>query len=200
MQINIKVVGIGSSFVGKTTFFNNIVGITDNITNTTIGVDYHCIKHDNMNIMLWDTGGCEKYNSITKSYLRNKDLYLIFFDLSNFKSFQKVYYYIELIGETNNLDELNDRIIFVGTKKDKQNYQIENYNCDFINMDKYFEISYKDKKSVNLLFDFIKIKSKKISNFKIINKKNYIDISKKNPKIKIIHVVNKMLIKYIIYV
>lgn len=89
--IDLKLILIGSSAVGKTSFCNRIKGEDFHDTQpSTIGVDFHIV---NLNIddqqyrlQVWDTAGHERYNSITTAYYRGTDIAILCFDLTNRKS------------------------------------------------------------------------------------------------------------------
>ena len=87
----IKAVFVGDSGVGKTYFITQFCSdekttpIDDHVT--TIGIDCQTndFTHYNKNtykIQLWDTSGCERFRSITKSFFRKADLTVIMVDLS----------------------------------------------------------------------------------------------------------------------
>ena len=85
----IKVVFVGDTGVGKTYFISHFC--SDKPPNedhlTTIGIDCQTndFTHYNKNtykIQLWDTSGCERFRSITKSFFRKADLAIIMVDLS----------------------------------------------------------------------------------------------------------------------
>eukprot|EP00733_Pompholyxophrys_punicea_P002184 Pompholyxophrys_punicea_v1_NODE_1531_length_658_cov_48.913765.p1 type:complete len:107 gc:universal NODE_1531_length_658_cov_48.913765:553-233(-) len=85
-----KVVFTGKSGVGKSSLFTALNNkTTPNIS--TVGIDYYnrriVTAKGTTNISFWDTGGCEKFNSITKQYTRDADVIVIVADLSNTETF-----------------------------------------------------------------------------------------------------------------
>ena len=185
MKDKIKIIGLGDTGVGKTTFFKNITKKDDLITGSTIGVDYHTIDVDNYHIMFWDTGGMERYESITKSYLKDKHLYILFFDLSEYSSYLHLLKWLELIKKYNDDEYLSNRVIFIGTKYDLvencTSYDVyENKNIDHYN---YKYVSKYNSKLMKEAFNFFVEKIKKIK-IKPLNVS--IDIEKKQSKIEII--------------
>jgi small GTP-binding protein len=182
----VKIIGLGDTGVGKTTFFKNITNKDDLITCSTIGVDYHTVDVDNYHLMFWDTGGMEQYKSITKSYLRDKHLYILFFDLSEYSSYTHLSRWIDLIKKYNSDELLFDKIIFIGTKSDliKNNtvydvYENKNINLNHYN---YQKISRDDpdlmKEAFNLIFD--KIKNINITNVNPLDVSIDVSVKKKS--------------------
>ena len=116
----IKVILIGASAVGKTSFCNRIRG--DNYQDTqlsTIGVDFHLITL-NVNkqcyhLQIWDTAGHERYKSITTAYYRGADIALLCFDLTNRKSLIDLMFWVTEIKEATG----NETVLFlIGMKSD----------------------------------------------------------------------------------
>lgn len=183
MKDKIKIIGLGDTGVGKSTFFKNITKKDDFIMGSTIGVDYHTIDVDNYHIMFWDTGGMEQYKSITKSYLRNKHLYILFFDLSEYSSFLHLNKWLDLIKKHND-ESISGRIIFIGTKHDLvKNYETydvyENKNID------YYNYKYVSRYNPELMEEAFKVIVQQIKNTKIIQNDPLdvsIDILKKQSK------------------
>lgn len=99
-----KVVAVGSSGVGKTTF---ITAVAQNKPNkvlrsatqlsevfATLGVDF-CVVTRSVNehilrLQLWDTAGQEKFSHLIPAYLRGAAVILVFYDISDEKSFEDV--------------------------------------------------------------------------------------------------------------
>eukprot|EP01040_Poterioochromonas_malhamensis_P011588 gene11588-12640_t len=85
----IKLVLLGPSGTGKSSFLQRICGdpFSEEVQ-TTIGVDFQnkLVKHnDDTHYMLqvWDTAGQERFRSITTSYYRGAQGYLVFYDISH---------------------------------------------------------------------------------------------------------------------
>ena len=57
-------------------------------------------KGRRFHIQLWDTGGQQKFHSISKNYFRNTDLFLIVFDTTDIYSLRNVDLWINKITET----------------------------------------------------------------------------------------------------
>lgn len=125
---HLKLVVIGESGVGKTSFVTNYVdGKFPQKVFSTIGIDYQSkkIMHDNQEITLkiWDTAGNEKYRSLSRSYCRGAHAIIVVYDVNKPPSFEKGY---QLAAELKNTSVLhpNCPFIFVGNKIDNT------LNCD----------------------------------------------------------------------
>ena len=90
-----KVVVLGDSGVGKTCVLNRIAYSTfSDKTSSTIGTAYieHTINTQNgpIRLNLFDTAGQERYRSITRYSYKDTDVALVFFDVTNKESFEKL--------------------------------------------------------------------------------------------------------------
>ena len=102
-----KIITLGDSNVGKSSiicrylenkFYENFI--------STIGINKsqkEIILENGKKITLFliDTSGQEKYNSISKQYIRNADGVLFVFDLSNKKTFNNIKKWIKIFYESN---------------------------------------------------------------------------------------------------
>ena len=138
--------------------------------------------------VIFDTTGQERYNSLTKSYFRHANAFLLFFDVTNEESFEKVQKWIgdivdnkgnineeyELFLVANKIDEIEMRKIGKAQGKNLAN----KYNI------KYFEISCLKKINIyELLYEITLMSYKKSESIKrnksIRLKKNKKDNNKK---------------------
>ena len=119
--IIIKSIFLGNSGVGKTTFIKYIKGEPNQSYISTIGVDslflQASINKENAYIQIFDTCGQERYHSMAKSYLNNIDAILLFYDVTNRESFEKLDYWFDTIDKSNNLKEIS--LILVANKIDE---------------------------------------------------------------------------------
>ena len=88
LYTNIKMLLLGDSNVGKSTFLSKYIkGTIPQTRELTIGVDYAMkkIKTDKKiyKLNVWDTAGQESFRAITKSYYRGSHCAIVFFDISN---------------------------------------------------------------------------------------------------------------------
>lgn len=128
-----KIVLIGDSKVGKTSFFNRINQNITFSTTTTIGVDLctvsRIIDDKHIRICLWDTAGQEQFQSIVRSYFREACGAILMFDLSNYSTFKHVAQWIKLLQFENTCQHIHP-ILLLGNKSDKNNNNVPSYEID----------------------------------------------------------------------
>ena len=131
--IDYKIIILGNTLVGKTSFFRKIISDEFSHKNvSTIGVDQKTLYLDldimnnkgekekrNFKITLYDTAGQEKFRSVTKSFFKGANGILILYDITNRESFEQVQSWLESIEEMLG-ENKNDKyfIILFGNKKD----------------------------------------------------------------------------------
>jgi len=131
-DILFKVCILGDNYVGKATLVHRyLTKVFKEDLKKTIGVDFHVktISIDTANgpirckLQLWNTGGQERFSSITFMYYRGSLGVVLVFDLTNSDSFEHLPQWIEevrphvkdkipilLVG--NKCDLLNQRAVF----------------------------------------------------------------------------------------
>jgi len=153
---NYKIILLGESNVGKSSFMLRFIkNKFDPDITSTIGIDYLSksinYKGHKFKINIWDTAGQEKYNSIINNYYKNVDAGIIFFDLSDINSFNKIYEKWIKLFKLNCGDK---PFIVIGNKKDIKDNFFEN-NTAIADNDSYiypyYQISTKNQDSLNLI-------------------------------------------------
>ncbi|XP_054628313.1 ras-related protein Rab-27B-like [Dunckerocampus dactyliophorus] len=127
----IKLLALGDSGVGKTTF---LYRYTDNKFNrkftTTVGIDFRekrlmytganadgaTEKNFRVHLQLWDTAGQERFRSLTTAFFRDAMGFLLMFDLTNQQSFLNVRNWMSQLQANAYCDSPD--IVLVGTKAD----------------------------------------------------------------------------------
>lgn len=92
----LKVIIIGDSNVGKTTLIENFqYKKVNKVQRPTIGADFMkkivtlaCGKQ--VPLQVWDTAGQERFQSLSNTFYRGTDCCVIVFDLTNYKSYEKI--------------------------------------------------------------------------------------------------------------
>ena len=146
---NIKIILLGDSFVGKTSFINQFFseGFIPNLT-STIGINQHSkIINYNSNyykIQIWDTAGQERFESIPKQYYEKMEGIFLFYDITNQHSFDHIIKWLKDIYECGNENLI---IYILGNKVDliekrKISFEMGNNFAKQKNM-KFMEISCK---------------------------------------------------------
>ena len=174
IKFKCKCLLLGFSSVGKTTFFNYLTGKEFNNNISTLGVGNTNIlakvNDDKILIELFDTAGQERYDSLGENILREVEGVLLFYDITNEKSFDKVYDWIKKINEKNGK---NVEIVLIGNKIDLSETRKVNkaIAIDFAKTKniKYFECSSLNGLNVyeilnEFIFGVYKIKSQKNDN------------------------------------
>ena len=119
-QVNIKLLTIGDSAVGKTCLISQFARDSFNPNFiTTIGIDYKIkpveIDVKKYKLLIWDTAGQERFRTITTSYFRGCQGILLVYDITQRKTFDSVKVWMEQIQKVNDTD-VNK--ILVGNKCD----------------------------------------------------------------------------------
>ncbi|XP_045104970.1 uncharacterized protein LOC123500331 [Portunus trituberculatus] len=115
-----KVVFIGDSGVGKTTFIHRAsTGEYRRDFGSTLGVDYRTVEvkvHGVMAVLqLWDTAGQERFRSITRQYYRNADCVVVMYDLTSEHTFLNV---IDWISSVREAESDGVMVAVMGNKED----------------------------------------------------------------------------------
>lgn len=131
-----KLIVIGDSNVGKTTFFNKIQYKSHLSTHTTIGVDY-CTINTNIDdkcvkINVWDTAGQERYQSVTNAYFKEISGIILMFNVNDTTFFKNLQTWLRRINNSNTCDHSHP-ILLLGNKADKLNVINGNELDMFIN-------------------------------------------------------------------
>ena len=117
---SMKVILLGNSGVGKTNLINTSVGQNfqeDTSVTTTGTFSQKNIKigDEIYTLNLWDTAGQEKYESITKIFLKKSEIVIFVYDITDAKSFKDLEKWIKLTEEM--ID--NDHVCgIIGNKED----------------------------------------------------------------------------------
>ena len=188
----LKVILLGDPGVGKTNIINRFLfGSFDEISKPTLGSSFFDkpLERDDYiyTLKVWDTSGQEKYNSITKLFVKDSQIVLLVYSIDNLKSFENIKFWFDFIKDELSRDEYI--LAIVGNKKDLfekevvDEEQAKNLAND-LNAN-FFLISAKfDKQSIDKIFDILL--DEYISSIDIINKprKESIKIKKEVDKKK----------------
>lgn len=160
----IKCVILGDSGVGKTSIIKKFETSHFNTFNeTTLGAIYWELTYDysdnlKIKINFWDTAGQERYQSLIPMYVRNCDIIILTFDLTNMESFHNLKKWHMFIK--NNYS--NSKIIVIGNKEDLSIYHcVENDDVDlflsnnFKIKPKFFRTSAKENTNIEEVFKYI---------------------------------------------
>jgi Ras-related protein Rab-1A len=101
---SMKVILLGNSGVGKTNLINTSVGQDfqeDTVATTTGTFSEKNLKigEETYSLNLWDTAGQEKYDSITKIFLKKSEIVIFVYDITDVNSFNGLEKWIKLAEE-----------------------------------------------------------------------------------------------------
>ena len=123
---DIKIIVIGDSSTGKSSFVNYITKLTD-IRNYKFQKNYDPTNNFDLNqisldtnkgkiiIDLWDTAGQEKYGKLRNAYIKGADGVLVFYDISEKKTIENVPTWLKQIQQI----APNVPVAVIGNKSDK---------------------------------------------------------------------------------
>ena len=117
---DIKVITLGNSSVGKTSFLMKYIDNSFTLTyTTTLGVDFKQKKiklnGKDIRLRIFDTAGQERFKAVSVSFIKKADGVILIYDISDLESFEAVENWIKSIREIGK-DKLP--IILVGNKCD----------------------------------------------------------------------------------
>ena len=159
-EINLKILILGDSSVGKTTLLLKYVdGYYSTVYVATIGVEYKTKKVNingiDLNLQIWDTAGQERFRGVTNNFIKGADGIVYAYDITKKSSFDSLKNWIMQAEESSR----GFKKIIVGNKADLEDdrevskeslkHFCENKNIQGI------ETSAKIGKNVNECFELI---------------------------------------------
>ena len=153
-----KIVLVGDTQVGKTCVLARLINreFKQN-SQATVGAAFQNYflqtATGSVQLQIWDTAGQEQYRSLAPMYYRAASVAIVFFDVTNLKSYQALQDWIDELAEkapaqlhivvVGNKVDLEDRIV---SKKDAENFALS-HGAAF-----YMETSAKTGQGINELF------------------------------------------------
>ena len=118
--IKLKLIVVGNQGTGKTSILNRFVSETfDENYQATIGLDFHSknitIHDQDVRLIIYDTAGQEKFRSLIPMYIREAQIILFIYDISDKESFDSIPKWIQQVN-----DVINKEVVFalIGNKLD----------------------------------------------------------------------------------
>ena len=184
-----RVVLLGDSQVGKTQILNKKINNEFDGTYTgTIAAEYKSfgckIKEEDVKLGVWDTAGEENFRGVAAVFLKDTNAVVFVYDITNKESFNNIPTWMNL-AQTK--DPKEAVYFLVGNKADMDNERAVQYNeaKNFAEGNKmqFFEVSAKDGKDINELFETIAKACAKNDIKSVMDSVNNI-INHKNPTLK----------------
>ena len=159
MEKRVKFIIIGDKTVGKSCIINQFIEKQfSNEYIPTIGSDKTMkeieIKGEKLKLEIWDTVGQEQYRAVNKIFIKNAQIALIVYDITNRKSFENLNNWYNLIFEINK--DSNVIVGVTGNKTDLYENQVvdseEGKNFADEKKISFFETSAKDYESIENVF------------------------------------------------
>ncbi|KAH0789257.1 small GTP-binding protein [Histomonas meleagridis] len=125
-SIDLKIVVLGPVSVGKTCVIHRFCnGTFLQNTQATIGAGFvpHTMHIDEteINIMLWDTAGEERFRSVAPSLLRGANGLILVYDVTNLQSFGEIEIYLNMFLDTAEFDQQQPLpVLVLGNKSDME--------------------------------------------------------------------------------
>lgn len=159
MSLKCKVVFLGAAGVGKTSLINRfMLNEFDKDYTTTIGIDFLSkpiqVQDKTVNLQIWDTAGQERFKSLIPSYIRDSQIAVLVYDVSNPQSFDEIMeWHKNVISECGN----EAICILVGNKNDLESKVRHDQVIGFARPKSIptIETSAKTGQNVSLLFKMI---------------------------------------------
>ena len=123
----LKVILLGEPGVGKTNIISRYLsGSFNQSSNPTIGSTFgeKIIKKEGVtySLKVWDTTGQERYNSITKLFVKGSHIVILVYSIDNLQSFEKVNFWYNYIKEE--LQEGKYILGILGNKRDLYEFEV----------------------------------------------------------------------------
>ncbi|XP_071410706.1 ras-related protein Rab-10-like isoform X2 [Pithys albifrons albifrons] len=128
----VKIVMAGESCVGKTSIVRRYTepgsppaGAAAASYLATIGIDFKVkpvmFNDTRVKLQIWDTAGQERFHTLSTSYFRGAQGFVLVYDITDLKSFQSITMWMEDIHEKAG-DEVD--VILLGNKCDKESERV----------------------------------------------------------------------------
>ena len=121
-----KLIFLGDQYVGKSSILNRFYQDKFEADyQATIGLDFHSknvtINGNNIRLLLYDTAGQEKFKSLIPMYIRDANIILVVYDITNKDTFVHTEHWV---NETKDLKRDDAIFVLVGNKIDLEENRV----------------------------------------------------------------------------
>ena len=121
-----KLIFLGDQYVGKSSILNRFYQDKfEQDYQATIGLDFHSknvtINGNSVRLLLYDTAGQEKFKSLIPMYIRDANIILVVYDITNKDSFTHTEHWV---NETKDLKREDAIFVLVGNKTDLEDNRV----------------------------------------------------------------------------
>ena len=121
-----KLIFLGDQYVGKSSILNRFYQDKfEQYYQATIGLDFHSknvtINGNPIRLLLYDTAGQEKFKSLIPMYIRDANIILVVYDITNKDSFIHTEHWV---NETKDLKREDAIFVLVGNKTDLEDNRV----------------------------------------------------------------------------
>ena len=121
--MKLKLIVVGNQGTGKSCILNRFVNETfEENYQATIGLDFQSknitIHDQDVRLILYDTAGQEKFRSLIPMYIREAQIILLIYDISNRESFDSMPKWLQQILDVKNAEAV---FVLIGNKIDLEN-------------------------------------------------------------------------------
>ena len=169
-EYKMKCVILGDSAVGKTSIIQHfLIGYFDKRIDSTIGASFvskqfiNKEKNESIKFQIWDTAGQERYRAMIPMYVRDAQIALIVYDITNYDSFLNLKTWLKFFEHDPDIC-----IVIISNKNDlfhKKDHRIKNKDALEFSKDNnafFFDVSAKEGTNINKVFDFLLNKCKNL--------------------------------------
>lgn len=130
MNIESKVIVVGDSGVGKTSFIRRLVdGVFINNSRPTLDAAVKTYQISRHRYVFWDTAGQERFRSIIPLYYKGSHCVLVFYDMSNKDRDDNL---VKWLCTIDSYVRKNVPVVIVGTKSDKIGAKEVDYDNEYM--------------------------------------------------------------------
>ncbi|XP_028854610.1 ras-related protein rab7 [Denticeps clupeoides] len=191
-QPHLKVILIGNSGVGKSSFMNRFVNHRfTNLYRATIGTDFlskeMTVDGCSVTLQIWDTAGTERFQSLGTALYRGAHCCLLLFDVTSAASFSALEGWLkEFLLQADPPDPASFPFLVVGNKVDLENREVTRKQAEQwckVSGAEYFEGSAKEDLNVDKPFQHAAKAARQYYETHSVENKDQIHVGQEEPQV-----------------